>query len=47
MISHNPEGVFPLYRNYSHAVEVKGDSSILLISGLNGYLQNGIDIKLK
>ena len=44
MIFRNPEGVFPLYRNYSHAVEIKGDSSILFISGLNGYLQNGIDM---
>jgi enamine deaminase RidA (YjgF/YER057c/UK114 family) len=41
---HNPEGVFPRYRNYSHAVEVKGDASILFISGLNGYLSNGIDM---
>jgi 2-iminobutanoate/2-iminopropanoate deaminase len=43
-ISHNPNTVFPPYRNYSHAVEVKGDSSILFISGLNGYLANGIDM---
>ncbi len=41
---HNPDGVFPRYRNYSHAVEVKGNSSILFISGLNGYLSNGIDM---
>jgi 2-iminobutanoate/2-iminopropanoate deaminase len=44
MILHNPENLFPPYRNYSHAVEVKGDSSILFISGLNGYLANGIDM---
>jgi 2-iminobutanoate/2-iminopropanoate deaminase len=44
MILHNPENVFPPYRNYSHAVEVKGDSSILFISGLNGYLANGVDM---
>ena len=44
MILHNPENVFPPYRNYSHAVEVKGDASILFISGLNGYLSNGIDM---
>lgn len=43
-ILHNPENLFPPYRNYSHAVEVKGDASILFISGLNGYLANGIDM---
>jgi 2-iminobutanoate/2-iminopropanoate deaminase len=42
IIHHNPDGVFPPYRNYSHAVEVKGDASILFISGLNGYLQDGV-----
>jgi 2-iminobutanoate/2-iminopropanoate deaminase len=41
VIKHNPEGVFPPYRNYSHAVEVKGDSNLLIISGLNGYLPDG------
>jgi len=44
MILYNPENVFPPYRNYSHAVEVEGGSNILFISGLNGYLANGIDI---
>ena len=41
IIQHNPEGVFPPYRNYSHAVEVTRDSSLLIISGLNGYLSDG------
>jgi len=41
VIKHNPEGLFPPYRNYSHAVEIKGDSSLLIISGLNGYNQDG------
>ncbi|MES2107550.1 MAG: RidA family protein [Bacteroidota bacterium] len=41
VIQHNPEGVFPPYRSYSHAVEVKGDSTLLIISGLNGYFANG------
>jgi 2-iminobutanoate/2-iminopropanoate deaminase len=41
VIKHNPEDVFPPYRNYSHAVQVKGDSSLLIISGLNGYLSDG------
>ena len=38
---HNPEALFPQYQNYSHAVEVSGDSRILFISGLNGYLPDG------
>lgn len=41
VIKHNPEDLFPPYRAYSHAVEVKGDSSLLVISGLNGYLADG------
>jgi len=41
IIRHNPEGVFPPYRNYSHAIEVTGNSSLLIISGLNGYLADG------
>ncbi len=38
---HNPSELFPPYRNYSHAVEVSGDSRLLFISGLNGYLMDG------
>ena len=41
VITHNPDGVFPPYRKYSHAVEVTGDSRLLVISGLNGYLSDG------
>jgi enamine deaminase RidA (YjgF/YER057c/UK114 family) len=41
IIKHNPEGVFPPYTNYSHAVEIKGDASLLIISGLNGYQADG------
>lgn len=41
IVYHNPGGVFPPYRNYSHAVEIKGNSSLLIISGLNGYLADG------
>ena len=41
VIKHNPEELFPQYRNYSHAVEVSGDSRLLFISGLNGYLADG------
>ena len=42
VIKHNPTTLFPQYRNYSHAVEISGDSRILFISGLNGYLADGI-----
>lgn len=38
---HNPKELFPQYRNYSHAIEVSGDSRLLFISGLNGYLSDG------
>lgn len=41
IIQHNPPGVFPPYRAYSHATEVRGDSRLLIISGLNGYEQDG------
>jgi 2-iminobutanoate/2-iminopropanoate deaminase len=41
VIKHNPEGVFPPYRCYSHAVEVPVNSRLLVISGLNGYLSDG------
>lgn len=41
IIKHNPKGVFPPYRCYSHAVEITGDSKLLIISGLNGYLADG------
>ena len=40
-IKHNPTGLYPPYRNYSHAVEITGNSSLLIISGLNGYLPDG------
>ena len=38
---HNPVELFPQYRNYSHGVEVSGESRLLFISGLNGYLADG------
>ena len=41
ILSHNPEGLFPPYRNYSHATEIRGDARLLIISGLNGYLADG------
>jgi enamine deaminase RidA (YjgF/YER057c/UK114 family) len=39
---HNPTELFPQYRNYSHAVEVSRNARLLFISGLNGYLADGI-----
>lgn len=42
IIKHNPVDLFPQYRNYSHAVEISGESRILFISGLNGYLKDGV-----
>jgi 2-iminobutanoate/2-iminopropanoate deaminase len=41
LTTHNPPGVFPPYRNYSHAVEVAPGARLLVISGLNGYLADG------
>lgn len=38
---HNPPELFPRYRSYSHAVEIGGNSRLLMISGLNGYLADG------
>ena len=38
---HNPESLFPPYRNYSHAIEVDGATRLLFISGLNGYQRDG------
>ena len=42
VILHNPDGVFPPYRCYSHATEIRGDARLLIISGLNGYLADGV-----
>jgi enamine deaminase RidA (YjgF/YER057c/UK114 family) len=41
IIKHNPQEVFPPYRCYSHATEIRGDARLLIISGLNGYLPDG------
>jgi 2-iminobutanoate/2-iminopropanoate deaminase len=42
IIKHNPPVLFPQYRCYSHAMEIQGDSRLLFISGLNGYLSDGV-----
>jgi 2-iminobutanoate/2-iminopropanoate deaminase len=41
VLTHNPDGVFPPYRCYCHATEVRGDARLLVISGLNGYESDG------
>lgn len=41
LVSHNPPGLFPLYRGYVHSVEVPADSRLLFISGLNGFEEDG------
>src|SRR5262245_26241977 len=40
IVQHNPPELFPRYRCYTHATEIRGDSRLLIISGLNGYLQD-------
>ncbi len=40
VIQHNPPGVFPPYRAYAHATEVR-DWRLLVISGLNGFHEDG------
>ncbi|MEO4046962.1 RidA family protein [Pseudomonas sp. CAU 1711] len=42
IIKHNPAALFPQYRCYSHATEIRGDSRLLIISGLNGYMADGV-----
>lgn len=41
VVQHNPAELFPQYRNYSHAVELRNGARTLFISGLNGYLADG------
>jgi enamine deaminase RidA (YjgF/YER057c/UK114 family) len=41
IIKHNPEKMYPQYQSYSHAIEIKSGSRLLIISGLNGYLPDG------
>lgn len=41
IIKHNPEKMYPQYKSYSHAIEIRNGSRLLIISGLNGYLPDG------
>jgi enamine deaminase RidA (YjgF/YER057c/UK114 family) len=41
VIKHNPEKMYPQYQSYSHAIEIRNGSRLLIISGLNGYLPDG------
>ena len=43
-IKHNPSELYPPYRAYSHALEVQSGARLLFISGLNGYLSDGITL---
>lgn len=42
LIPRNPPGLFAPYRSYSHALEVPAGARLLFISGLNGYLADGV-----
>lgn len=42
IVQHNPAGLFPPYRAYSHAIEISGTAKLLVISGLNGYESDGL-----
>jgi hypothetical protein len=41
IIKHNPDKLYPTYKNFSHAIEVRNSSRQLIIGGLNGYLKDG------
>jgi 2-iminobutanoate/2-iminopropanoate deaminase len=41
VIKHNPKDMYPQYQRYSHALELRNTSRLLIISGLNGYLPDG------
>jgi 2-iminobutanoate/2-iminopropanoate deaminase len=41
VIRHNPPELFPPYRCYSHATEIRADARLLVISGLNGWEVDG------
>ena len=38
---HNPPELYPQYRCYSHATEIHGDARLLVVSGLNGFRDDG------
>jgi enamine deaminase RidA (YjgF/YER057c/UK114 family) len=44
IVSHNPPGLYPPYRCYSHATEIRGAARLLIISGLNGYRADGLTL---
>jgi 2-iminobutanoate/2-iminopropanoate deaminase len=41
-LARNPDGVFPPYAAYAHAVEVPAGARTLHISGLNGFGPDGV-----
>jgi 2-iminobutanoate/2-iminopropanoate deaminase len=42
IVRRNPEGIFPPYRNYAHAVELPAGARTLFVSGLNGFEADGV-----
>ena len=42
LVSHNPQGIFPPYTGYAHAVEVPPGARTLFVSGLNGFEADGV-----
>jgi len=44
LTQHNPGSLYPQYKNYSHAIEISNNSRLLIISGLNGYLKDGVSM---
>jgi 2-iminobutanoate/2-iminopropanoate deaminase len=42
VVAHDPDGVFPPYAAYAHAVEVPPGARTLHISGLNGFRPDGV-----
>lgn len=44
LIPHDPDALFPPYRAYCHALEVRDASRLLFVSGLNGYLRDGVSM---
>jgi 2-iminobutanoate/2-iminopropanoate deaminase len=41
IVPHNPPELFPPYRGYAHATEIKAGTRLLTISGLNGFERDG------
>jgi 2-iminobutanoate/2-iminopropanoate deaminase len=42
VVRHNPAGLYPPYRSYCHAIEIRESSRLLVIAGINGYEADGV-----